>query len=142
MLLLKFRITTRMRKKDKKIAEKSFEHSHHRADKCFLFMYHALLLFIVFLFFHRLCHTATTIIIISKYEYCCCCCYCVVMGKHKNIFFHLEREAKSCHQTRFSRLIYSIVECWWCADNIFGCKKWFIFYTNCLDYNVNLNRYE
>lgn len=107
MLLLKF-ITTKYEKMIQKDSNEKF-FTLSRADKCFLFMYHALLLFIVFLFFHRLCHTAlaTTIIIISKYV--STAVIGVVMEKHKKkIFFHLEHEAKSCHQTRFSRLISHI----------------------------------
>lgn len=85
MLLLKFRTTKYEKMIQKDSNEKFFTLS--RADKCFLFMYHALLLFIVFLFFHRLCHTAlaTTIIIISKYV--STAVIGVVMEKHKkNIF--------------------------------------------------------
>lgn len=87
---------------------------------------------------------------------CCCCCCSIKIILSRFLAFtplmicsvHLKQawSEKLSSKTLFFRLIYSIVDlrCRWCADNIYiwMLKKWFIFYTNCLDYNVNLNRYE
>lgn len=105
-------------------------------DKCFLFMYHMHYYFLLFSYFFthaimRSIHTITAIIVFSKNMFLI---VSSIKDMLKNNFFISSVKVVVSREHHKNSIVDVL------TANVY--KKWFIFFTNCLDYNVNLNCYE